>query len=333
MIDFPDVLHWTPSAPRSLSPLRGVEIEHSVDGNTRREMLITGKEPDASRAVYDGLDVAHIAVTRTLSAGTGTVRFKVTRSQCYTSITCLDVRFVVEFRNSKERTRFLDEHMRKLERRYIFGVNTGVVVINDIMHALVPICDDLDAAQKNALRRRVPLSQFQDECSQPKTKLIRHRKSNRRHDRPCCLTLDITIFARVRSFILRSATNSPPISPSHSNAFQSLNNIHLNFPSSAQDDRHNNNPSSQNSPGTLSFTVQASGIHGLTGTNSVACGNSITISSEHRNVHINLAGLPGVSLNINFNSGDSYFGAISSSNIGGTNNVNNSAYLIVTLET
>ncbi|KAF9492490.1 hypothetical protein BDN71DRAFT_1509398 [Pleurotus eryngii] len=109
--------------------------------------------------------------------------------------------------------------------------------------------------------------------------------------------------------------------------------MHLNFLPSARDDCHNNNPSSRNSTEPLSFTVEATGIHGLTGTNSVACGNLITIASAHRNVHVNLAGLQGVSLNINFISGDSYFGAISNSNIGGTNNVNNSAYLIVTLET
>ncbi|KAF9490209.1 hypothetical protein BDN71DRAFT_205786 [Pleurotus eryngii] len=60
----------------------GVEIEYSEDGDTRREVLATEKEADeiASRAVYDWLNVAHIAVTRTLSVGTGTVWFKVKRT-------------------------------------------------------------------------------------------------------------------------------------------------------------------------------------------------------------------------------------------------------------
>ncbi|KAF9490224.1 hypothetical protein BDN71DRAFT_210535 [Pleurotus eryngii] len=212
--------------------------------------------------------------------------------------------------------------MRKLHRSISV---TDVAVIDDIRRALVPIRDDYLSAEKNAARRGVPLSRFLDERPELETQLIRHRASNQRHDRPCYLTLDISIYAHLRFFIRRvnwSATSSPPVSPSHSNAFRSLNNIHLNFPSSARDDRHNNNTPSQNSPGTLSFTVEASGIHGLTGTNSVARGNSITISSEHRNVYVNLAGLPGVSLNINFISGDSYFGAISGGNIGGRNNVN-----------
>ncbi|KAF9490094.1 hypothetical protein BDN71DRAFT_1511575 [Pleurotus eryngii] len=337
MIDCPKVLHWTPSAPQSLLLQNGVEIEYLEDGNTRWEDLVTGEEADeiVSRVVYDELDVAHIAVTRTLSVGTSTVWFKVERNQTYIFEMVLDVCLVVEFGNSEECIRFLHGDMRELKLQDFGGEETNIAAIDDIMRALVPVTDDLNAAKKNAARRGIPFSQFKDEY-QPETQFIRHQASDRGDDRPCYLTLDISIYAHTYLFIRHvdwSATNSPPISPSHSNAFQSLNNIHLNFPLSAQDDRRNNNPSSQNSTEPLSFTVEASGIHGLTGTNSVARGNSITISSEHRNVHVNLAGLLGVSLNINFISGDSYFGAISSSNIGGMNNVNTSAYLIVTLET
>lgn len=47
----------------------------------RWEVLATEEEADeiASRAAYDERDVAHIAVTRTLSVGTSTVWFKVER--------------------------------------------------------------------------------------------------------------------------------------------------------------------------------------------------------------------------------------------------------------
>ncbi|KAF9488871.1 hypothetical protein BDN71DRAFT_405683 [Pleurotus eryngii] len=193
------------------------------------------------------------------------------------------------------------------------------------MGALVPIHDNLNAAERNAARHSIPLSQFKDECPQPKTQFIRHRASDRGNDRLCYLTLDFSISAHARFFIRRvdwSAMNSPTISPSHSNAFRTLNNIHLNFPSSAWDDRHNNNPSSQNSTEPLSFTVEATGIHSLTGTNSVAHGNSITIASEHHNVHVNLAGIPGVNVNINIISGDHFFGAISGGIVGGRNNIN-----------
>lgn len=46
-----------------------------------QEELVTEEEADeiASQAVYDERDVAHIAVTRTLSVGTSTVWFKVER--------------------------------------------------------------------------------------------------------------------------------------------------------------------------------------------------------------------------------------------------------------
>ncbi|KAF9491156.1 hypothetical protein BDN71DRAFT_1453369, partial [Pleurotus eryngii] len=79
MIDCPNILHWTPPASQSRSLQHGVEIEYLEDGDTRREMLVTEKEADerASRAVYDGLDMAHIAVARTLSVGTSTVWLRV----------------------------------------------------------------------------------------------------------------------------------------------------------------------------------------------------------------------------------------------------------------
>lgn len=74
--------------------------------------------------------------------------------------------------------------------------------------------------------------------------------------------------------------------------------------------------------------LEATGIHSLTATNSVAQENSITIKNEHRSVNVNLTGLQGVSLSINFTSGDSFFGAISGGNVGGRGNVNTSAHLL-----
>ncbi|KAF9488459.1 hypothetical protein BDN71DRAFT_458094 [Pleurotus eryngii] len=302
-----------------------VKIEYLEDGDTRWEELLTEKEADeiASRAVYDECDEAHIAAPRTLSVGTSTVWFRVHRTQFYHLFKHVDVRFVVEFRNSEECTRFLHEDMRNLEDQYISDVDTEVAVVDDIMHALLPIRDDLDAAYKNALRRSLPYSQFVDDLPQSERQLIRHRGSSRGDDRPCYLTLHISF--RLFLYDLHidwSEIDYSPASPLRSDAFRSLNNIHLNFPSPTQYDYHNHDHPPQNSTEPLSFTVEATGIHGLTATNSVAQGNSITIKSEHRNVHVNLAGLPGVSLNINIISGDSFFGAINGGNVGGRNNVN-----------
>ncbi|KAF4565309.1 hypothetical protein EYR36_001879 [Pleurotus pulmonarius] len=222
----------------------------------------------------------------------------------------------------------------KLEHRSINDSDSDVSVNDDIIRALSPIHDDYYSAMKNAVRRQIPHSQFIDEYPQPETVLIRHRDSNRGHDHPCYLPC--TLRLQGLTFILFATTidgvtvdwgaiNNFPTRPLSSDAFHSLSSLHLNFPSSAQHDRPSHDRPSQNNTDPLSFTLEATGIHGLTATNSVAQGNSITIASEHRNVQVNLAGLHGISVNINFISGDSYFGAISSSNIGGTNNVNTSA--------
>ncbi|KAF9490203.1 hypothetical protein BDN71DRAFT_1511466 [Pleurotus eryngii] len=308
-----------------------VEIEYLEDGNKRWEELATEKEADetASRAVYDEWGNAHIVVTRTLSVGTSTVWFRVHRAQCYSTKISLDVRFVVEFGNSEESTRFLHEDLRILENTFIPKMDTSSAVIGDIARALVPMSDYLWTG-RNAAARCLPYSQFVDDLPQPETQLIHHRCSNRGDDRPWYLTLHIS-FSEFS--ILHVEINNFPACPLRSDAFRSLNNIHLNFPSSTQYNYHNHDFPPQNSTEPLSFTVEATGIHGLTATNSVAQGNSITIKSKHRNVHVNLAGLPGVSLNINFISGDSFFGAINGGNVGGRNNVNTSAYLIVTPET
>ncbi|KAF4565311.1 hypothetical protein EYR36_001881 [Pleurotus pulmonarius] len=198
-----------------------------------------------------------------------------------------------------------------------------VGVINDIMRALAPIHNDHRTEWVNAARRGVPLSQFIDECPQLDTKLIRHRASHRGHDRPCYATLHLsTIKVLHITRVDWSAINNSPNFPFHSDPFRSLNDIYLNFPASTQHNCPKHNPPSQNNTDALRFTVEATGIHGLTATNTDTQGNSITIKSEHRNVQVNLAGLHGISLNINFIAGDNFSGAISSSNIGGTNNVN-----------
>ncbi|KAF9490232.1 hypothetical protein BDN71DRAFT_210936 [Pleurotus eryngii] len=209
--------------------------------------------------------------------------------------------------------------MRILEHRRIVDKDTRVAGIGDIIGALVPMSDYLWTAGRNAAARCLPYSQFVDDLPQPETQLIHHRRSNRGDDRPCYLTLHISFS---EFCILHVEINNSPACPLRSDAFRTLNNIHLNFPPSTQHDCPNHDCPSQNSTEPLSFTAEATGIYGLTATNSVAQGNSITIKSKHRNVHANLAGLPGVSLNINFISGDSFFGVINGGNVGGRNNVN-----------
>ncbi|KAG9225293.1 hypothetical protein CCMSSC00406_0009849 [Pleurotus cornucopiae] len=279
---------------------KGLEIEYLEDRNMRHEMLATERDADkvAPRAVYDEHDVAHIAVTNPFSVGTATVWYKVERERLYYPRANVDVRFCVEFASQEDCTRFIREDM-KLEDRHISDRHTDVAVIDDIMDALSSISGNYFSA-KNAVRRGIPYSQFKDEYPEPETQLIRHRG----HHRPCYLTLSISASL---SFIERvdwSATTIPPTVPSPCGSFQSLNNLHLKFPShsSQQDD--------------LTITISAREISFLDGANSVSAGNSFSINSVHRTVTVNY---------IN-NIGDAFLAPIHGGNIGGRNNTNTSSY-------
>ncbi|KAF4588365.1 hypothetical protein EYR38_010333 [Pleurotus pulmonarius] len=172
--------------------------------------------------------------------------------------------------------------MRELEGREIDDSDVGV--ITDIMSALSPLRDDRWTAKKNAARRRIPYSQFVDEYPQPDKQVIRRRGSNRGDDRPCFLTLHLsTLDFFAITGVDWSATTIPPTFPSSSGAFQSLNNLHLKFPSKAPQDR-NHGSSSRSHLDDLTISISAREISFSTGTNSVSLGNGFTMSSEHRTV-------------------------------------------------
>ncbi|KAF7416463.1 hypothetical protein PC9H_002729 [Pleurotus ostreatus] len=126
-----------------IAPLwSGVEIEYPEDGCMRREVLATDEEADeiALRAIYNELDMAQIAVTRTLSVGTSIVWLEVER--------------------------------RKLENQRIHDMDADVPVIGDIMRTVVPIIRKHGSGQMlYAADRAIPFSQFIDEYPQPKTQL------------------------------------------------------------------------------------------------------------------------------------------------------------------
>ncbi|KAL4262151.1 hypothetical protein AB1N83_011321 [Pleurotus pulmonarius] len=101
----------------------------------------------------------------------------VTRHRSYWPSFDVDVRLCVEFANSEDCTRFIHEDMRKLEGRRININDCGsdVGVIDDIIRALSPLDDDHRSARRNAARRGIPFSQFDDEYPQPETQVIRRR--------------------------------------------------------------------------------------------------------------------------------------------------------------
>ncbi|KAF9492543.1 hypothetical protein BDN71DRAFT_1451481 [Pleurotus eryngii] len=289
MIDCPKELLWTLPKPEYLTGGSDIRVEYLEDGYMRQEVLATKEEAVdiARRAVYDECGLACIAVTRTLSIGTSTVWLEAERERCYRDRAIYNARLVVEFGNSEECTRFLHEDMRMLEGKYIYELDTGVGVIGDFSRALLLITGNINAAEINAAERCVPYSQFFDDLPQPETQLIRHRTSNRGDDRPCYLTLDISLDDLCH--ILRldwSATTIPLTFPSHSSTFWSLNNLHLKFPSPASQDR-NSNSSSQSQQDDLTITISAREISFTTGTDSVSLGSGFTLSSDHRTVTVN----------------------------------------------
>ncbi|KAF9490073.1 hypothetical protein BDN71DRAFT_1455034, partial [Pleurotus eryngii] len=289
MIDCPKELLWTLPKPEYLMSDSGIQIEYLEDGYMRQEVLATEEEAVdiARRAVYDECGQAHIAVSRTLSVGISTVWLEGSRDRWYHEPVIYNVRLVVEFGNSEECTRFLHEDIRMLEDQFIYETDTGVDVIGDFSRALVPIADNLNAAENNAAARCLPYSQFIDDLPQPETQLIRHRGSNRGNDRPCYLTLHISLGDFFQ--ILRvdwSYINNSPACPLRSDAFRSLNSLHLKFPSPASQDC-NPNSSSQFHQDDLTITISPREISFSTGTNTVSLGNGFTLSSEHRTVTVN----------------------------------------------
>ncbi|KAJ8689370.1 hypothetical protein PTI98_013395 [Pleurotus ostreatus] len=271
-----------------------------------QEALATEEEADeiAKRAAHDERHQAHIMVTRALSVGTATVWLKVHRIRSYCTTKVVEARFCIEFANSEECTRFLHEDMRRLKLRHVSDEDTDVAVIGDILRALLPIHDDHRSAEKNALRRGIPESQFIDEYPEPETQLISHRG----HHRPCCLSLSISLVFGSIICVDWSATTIPPTFPSPSGAFQSLNNLRVIFPS------HDRNSSPQDD---LTITISAGEMSFSTGTNPISLANGLTLSSAHRTVNINY---------INAIMGDAFIGTINGGNNGGRNNTNTSSY-------
>ncbi|KAJ8689348.1 hypothetical protein PTI98_013375 [Pleurotus ostreatus] len=337
----PAVLQWKPHQPKYTQS--NVVIGYSNDACERNDIVMAWDDVDemAREAEYRQQE-AHIEITRIFSFGTSTCQVVVRRQQWYCSAK-FNQTITLGFASSDDCIRFIQQDMTKLQnrdvgsRRYITDTDRSVArddrhtIIDDVCQTVAPFTFDHRHAQTIAIQRGLSRSEFEEEFTEPKSKLtlIHHSTSTStpHGGDPACqcyLILHLSVLtwtyelsaAYIHSFEW-SATNIPSACPSGACSFGNLSNLHLNFPSTPSED----NCDSRNS-GALAFTVAASGIQGLTATNSVAAGNSVTITSEHRNIRVNFPNARTVSVNINFISGDAYFGAITSSNIGGVNNMN-----------
>ncbi len=179
-------------------------------------------------------------------------------------------------------------------------------------------------AQRAALRRGLSYDDFKDEFTEPVTQVTRRRASPaNNHARPCVLMLHLEVWAAApvadQRFLVVSAHWSAadrlPTYPSPPNPFQNLNSFHFSSPVSAA---RSHNSSSPPHSDTLSITFSEQGIKFLDGTNSVSAVNGLTVSRGNATVVINYNRINTMA--------DGYFGAISYSNIAGSNNTNISTY-------
>lgn len=203
----------------------------------------------------------------------------------------------------------------------------------DFRHGEFPrsICGRLltsSTAENAAIDRGLPYEDFLDEFTPPATQMIRHQASTRaeNHARPCFLMLHLYIRPWApcddrESYIWKahwSATDDIPTTPARSSLFRHLNNLHLDISSliaHASDDDSSSPPHS----GALNISSSSRGISSLDVTNILSSVNGgITINGSH---------CP-VILNCHITMRDNYSGGIYGGNVGGSNNINYSAYLI-----
>ncbi|KAF4568022.1 hypothetical protein EYR36_010030 [Pleurotus pulmonarius] len=224
----------------------------------------------------------------------------------------------LEFGTSEECFRFIQHDFHKLRLRDVVpnDDDDAGTVIDDVCATVALVALDYRHAELAAIQRGLSEDDFKDEFIQPVTQVTRRRASPaNNHARPCVLMLHLEVWTRAPVGIVLSthwtATNCIPPYPSCSNPFQNLNSFHFSSPASAA---RSHNPSSPPHSDTLSITFSEQGIKFLDGTNSVSAVNGLTVSRGNATVVINYNRINTMA--------DGYFGAISYSNIAGSNNTN-----------
>ncbi|KAF9488171.1 hypothetical protein BDN71DRAFT_525175 [Pleurotus eryngii] len=217
------------------------------------------------------------------------------------------------------RTAFASYNTRMLSFYKVAAkLDDELAILGDVWKTLTPLVSNFRDAQRVALQRCLPRSQF--EYPEPETQLIRHqtRKARQHHTRPCYLVLHLAIEADTIDDSLRvtvatwSALNDPLAFLPPSNSFSSLNHIHLKFPlPTPQDGDRNSSLSGDQDQKELSISISGCETPFSSGANSPR--DNVVISSSHRTIIIN---------HIHAIMGDAFLGTINGGNIGGRNNVN-----------
>ncbi|KAF4588368.1 hypothetical protein EYR38_010336 [Pleurotus pulmonarius] len=320
------VFRWEPLQPEEI--VDDLIIKYAKD---RRERFVKVSLSNVyDQGTYDRKGDARIEVKRKFRVGAYTIHLKVHRVQFYKH-SKLNVNIALQFANGGACIHFIQQDMSKLRYRKInigrrSGKDEEQTLVGIIVQTLVPLTHSFWLAQADAIQRGLLRSQLEDVYRQPETRLIhvRHTASSHRSARLCNLMLRLNLVFDTfpESYIHNLECNAISIAPTsslHPCPFRFIHNLHLDFAAYGYQD-HNCRSSLPAYSDNRTSTATAIGVQCLTAANSVFAGNSVTMGD--RSVPIRPTIPQGVTVNINYIAGDSYFGAISGSNNGGRNNVN-----------
>ncbi|KAF9491839.1 hypothetical protein BDN71DRAFT_1452272 [Pleurotus eryngii] len=317
----PKAFRWKPHRPKLLLLEGDIVVKYTKDKCERNDVVMPPYDvvrEMAERAEYDRDGEACISTEHTFSFGAATCWFRVGMCQYYPGL-YVRANVVLEFGNSENCLRFIQHGMRMLSFYKVAPkLDDELAILGDVWKTLTPLVSNFRDAQRVALQRCLPRSQFK--YPEPETQLIRHQTCNARqhHTRPCYLVLHLAIEADTTDDSLRvtvatwSALNDPLAFLPPSNSFSSLNHIHLKFPlPTPQDGDRNSSLSGDQDQKELSISISGRETPFSSGANSP--GDNVVISSSHRTIIIN---------HIHAIMGDAFLGTINGGNIGGRNNVN-----------
>ncbi|KAF7439713.1 hypothetical protein PC9H_000049 [Pleurotus ostreatus] len=281
---------WKPRQPKELALKREIVIKYVKDGYERNDLVVPYSliEEMAERAEYNVNEEAHIKIKHTFSFGAATCWFKVERRRRY-SHAGLRLNFVLEFANSEDCLSFIQHDLTKTKYKLPYclfrshanselremGYDTFLrtqddefSILKTVWQTLTPLASNCLNAQRVAIQRRLPKSQFEDEYPEPEAQLIRQRQqTSTQHNRPCYLILHLAVsFAAFNDTIgvdvaTWSAINDPLAFIPPSNIFSSLKHFHVKIPLPTPPNyNYNSSLSGERLPKELALAISERGI-------------------------------------------------------------------------
>ncbi|KAJ8701130.1 hypothetical protein PTI98_004087 [Pleurotus ostreatus] len=286
---------WKPRQPKELALKREIVIKYVKDGYERNDLVVPYSliEEMAERAEYNVNEEAHIKIKHTFSFGAATCWFKVERRRRY-SHAGLRLNFVLEFANSEDCLSFIQHDLTKTKEMgydtFLRTQDDEFSILKTVWQTLTPLASNCLNAQRVAIQRRLPKSQFEDEYPEPEAQLIRQRQqTSTQHNRPCYLILHLAVsFAAFNDTIgvdvaTWSAINDPLAFIPPSNIFSSLKHFHVKIPLPTPPNyNYNSSLSGERLPKELALAISERGISFSTDSKPPA--NNVVLRSMHHTI-------------------------------------------------